>query len=187
MKHVNIKNIPYLPDRKIYVIIESMFYGKIFKALSKARVKYVIAGGVAVVLHGYRRTTDDLDLYVLLEEKNLGRFFDALSSAGYSPKAPVTKEQFKSANERAKWKKEKGMVVFSFVENDPPFKLIDMFVNEPIKFTEVYKKKTNVKLEGVTVPTISIDHLIQLKKQAGRDRDKNDILNLKEIKRISKQ
>ena len=43
-----------------------IFYGKVFKALNKAKVKYVVAGGVAVVLYGYTRYTGDLDLIVLL-------------------------------------------------------------------------------------------------------------------------
>jgi hypothetical protein len=46
-----------------------MNYEKVFKALNKARVKYVIAGGVAVVLHGFMRLTNDLDLIVLLDAK----------------------------------------------------------------------------------------------------------------------
>lgn len=164
-----------------------MFYGEVFKALSKAKVKYVVAGGVAVVLHGDRRHTDDLDLYVLLEKKNLERFFGALKSTGYSPKAPVTKEQFIDNEQRERWKKEKGMIVFSFFERKPPFKLIDMFVNEPIKFEEIYKRKIKVKIGDIKVPVISIDHLIRLKEQAGRDRDKNDIIQLVELKRLLKK
>lgn len=160
------------------------FYEEVFRALNKAKVKYVVAGGVAVVLHGYRRNTDDLDLYVLLEERNLDRFFEALKSAGYSPKIPVTKEQFKDKKQRESWKKEKGMVVFSFFEQEPPFKLIDMLVNESIKFQEIYKKKIMTKIDDFVIPIISIEHLIVLKKQAGRDRDKNDIIQLKEIKRL---
>ena len=44
-----------------------IFYGKVFKALNKAKVKYVIVGGAAVILHGYLRSTKDLDLIVQLE------------------------------------------------------------------------------------------------------------------------
>jgi len=38
-----------------------MFYGEVFKALNKDKVKYVVAGGVAVNLYGYPRFTKDLD------------------------------------------------------------------------------------------------------------------------------
>lgn len=155
-----------------------MFYGEVFKALNKAKVKYVVAGGTAVVLHGYRRFTDDLDLIVLLEEKNLGKLFDALEEIGYIPKVPVVKEQFIDKQEREKWKKEKGMIVFSFVERNPPFKLIDMFVDEPIRFEEVYKKRIQKKIEGINISVISITHLKKLKEIAGRDIDLIDIVQL---------
>ena len=112
------------------------------------------------------------------------KLFDTVRSAGYSPKVPVLKEQFTDAKIRERWKKEKGMIVFSFVENDPPFNLIDMFVDEPISFKALYKKKVSARLGAVTVPVVSIDHLIQLKQMAGRDRDLNDIAQLKEIKSI---
>ena len=79
------------------------------------------------------------------------------------------------------------MIVFSFFERKPPFKLIDMFVNEPIKFEEIYKRKIKVKIGDIKVPVISIDHLIRLKEQAGRDRDKNDIIQLVELKRLLKK
>ena len=41
-----------------------MYFGEVFKALNKKRVKYVVAGGTTVVLHGYKRFTEDLDLSV---------------------------------------------------------------------------------------------------------------------------
>lgn len=49
-----------------------MFYGEVFKALNKAKVQYVVAGGTAVVLHGYRRFTDDLDLIDIVQLNALG-------------------------------------------------------------------------------------------------------------------
>ena len=155
-----------------------MFYSAVFKALNKAKVKYVVAGGTAVILHGYRRFTDDLDLMVLLEERNLGKMFDSLKAIGYSPKVPVMKEQFVDPRERKKWKKEKGMIVFSFVERNPPFKIIDMFVDEPIRFEDVYKNRVQAKIEGIIVPIMSIEHLKKLKRIAGRDIDLIDIVQL---------
>ena len=163
-----------------------IFYGKVFKALNKAKVKYVVAGGVAVVLHGYMRATADLDLIVFLEEENLRKFYEALKTVNYLPKVPVTQDQFSDPKKRENWKKTKGMIVFSFVYKDPPFQLIDMFVDEPIPFGELYKKKKNIKVEGVIIPLIGIDHLLKLKKKAGRDKDLNDIEQLNEIKRIQK-
>ncbi len=164
-----------------------MFYEEVFKALNKAKVKYVVAGGVAVVLHGYERHTSDLDLIIFLEQRNLDKTFDAFKSIGYNPKVPVTKEQFIDDKQRLKWKKEKGMIVFSFVQKDPPFQLVDIFVDEPIPFEKIYKNRVEAKLKGITIPIISIDHLLKLKKQAGRDIDLIDIIQLKAIKDIKKE
>lgn len=158
-----------------------MLYEEIFRDLNKAKVKYVVAGGVAVVLHGYPRLTQDLDLVVFLEKKNLSKFYDVMTRAGYAPKAPVTKEQFLDAKQRARWQKEKGMIVFSFYHSNPPFPIVDMFINEPMRFGTLYKKRVEVKVEGFIIPVISIEHLKALKKKAGRAKDKDDIIQLSEI------
>jgi predicted nucleotidyltransferase len=161
-----------------------IFYGKVFKALNKAKVKYVVAGGTAVILYGYPRFTKDLDLIVFLEDRNLEKLFETLQSIGFFPKVPVTKEQFKDKKQRALWKKEKGMIVFSFVEREPPFKLIDMFVDEPFPFDEIYKKRVQIKVDGITVPVINIDQLKKLKKIAGRPQDLIDLVQLGAIQRM---
>ena len=158
-----------------------LVYEDVFKVLNRARIKYVVAGGVAVVLHGFPRYTGDLDLMVYLDEKNLGRFFDTLGKVGFLPKVPVKKEQFQDGDTRERWKKEKNMIVFSFQNRQPPFRLIDMFVNEPIRFSDVDRKALRVKYGGVKVPIMSIEHLIELKNAAGRGKDLEDIVQLRAI------
>ena len=148
------------------------------------KVKYVVAGGVAVVFHGFPRFTKDLDLMVWLEEGNLDKFYEALRILEYQPKVPVTKEQFLNGKIRKRWQNEKGMVVFSFVSKVPPFDLIDMFIDEPVSFKEVYRNKIKVKIDdGVTVPLMSIDHLRRLKQIANRPQDLIDIAQLKAIQK----
>lgn len=158
-----------------------MSYLGVLKALNHAKIRYVVVGGMAVNLHGYQRFTKDLDLMIALDPENLNHFFDVLKKIGYVPKVPVTKEQFVDAKQRAKWKKEKGMIVFSFVETKPPFNLIDMFVDEPILFSEVYRQKVYGHIAGVRVPILSVNHLIKLKLKASRSRDLDDIAQLREI------
>ena len=46
---------------------------RVLAALNAAEVRYLVVGGVAVVLHGYLRTTADLDLVVELETDNVLR------------------------------------------------------------------------------------------------------------------
>lgn len=53
-------------------------------ALNAAQVRYLIAGGLAVIAHGHVRFTKDVDLIVDFETSNLHRAIAALSglSAG---------------------------------------------------------------------------------------------------------
>jgi predicted nucleotidyltransferase len=51
----------------------------VLAALNDAGVRYLIVGGVAVVLHGHLRATADLDLVVRLEDDNARRAVEALA------------------------------------------------------------------------------------------------------------
>lgn len=52
---------------------------RIFAALSKHRVDYVLVGGLAVQTHGHIRTTFDVDVYPRPDRANLVRLADALN------------------------------------------------------------------------------------------------------------
>lgn len=141
-----------------------MFYEDVFQILNRYEVRYVVAGGVAVVLHGVVRLTVDLDLYVEFSESNLGKFIKALSELGYRPKVPVNAMDFVSASNRRMWKEEKGMR-----------ELIDVFVDEYINYDEIDKEKKIISADAIEIPVISIRHLKELKKIAGREQDLKDI------------
>lgn len=50
----------------------------LLRALEKHAVEYVIAGGVAVVFHGYPRSTGDIDFFFARTGANAERLFAAL-------------------------------------------------------------------------------------------------------------
>lgn len=162
-----------------------MYYDEVITALNKNKVKYAVAGGVAVVLYGYTRLTLDIDLIVELKNKNLEKFFDTLYNLGYRPKVPVTKEEFISKQKRKVWIRKKGMVVFSFFNLKEHLKMIDVFITEPIKFTEIQKKIRRININGLIYPTVCIEHLKKLKLLASRPRDLIDLRNLEEIERLT--
>src|SRR3989338_2028313 len=152
-----------------------MYYDDVIRALNKNKIKYGVAGGVAVVLYGYTRLTLDLDLIIELSQENLSKFFDTLYNLGYRPKVPVTKEQFMNKNKREEWIKNKGMVVFSFFHLKDHLKLIDVFVTEPIKFSSIEKKIEKIKIRNLVVSTVGIEHLEKLKRLASRPKDLIDL------------
>src|SRR5947209_2082220 len=109
---------------------ESDFH-EIFSALAVARVRYLVVGGVAVVLHGHPRLTADLDLVIALDEANTRSALRALGALGFRPRAPVSADDFAVASIRRSWIEEKGLHVFSLWSPQMPATEIDLFVEEP--------------------------------------------------------
>src|SRR4051794_36445117 len=72
-------------------------YADVFGALDRADVRYVVVGGVAVVLSGHARLTVDLDLVLDLGQDNALRAVDALLGCGLQPRLPVDAHQFADA------------------------------------------------------------------------------------------
>ncbi|MBU0687695.1 MAG: nucleotidyltransferase [Candidatus Margulisbacteria bacterium] len=149
--------------------------------LNKLKVRYLVVGGIAVVLHGVVRLTADLDLMVELEKKNLQKFFEALDTLGYKPKLPVKSTDFADPVKRREWIEKKNMKVFSFIHPKVDYKLIDVFVDEPIPFEKAYQRRQIMKAKDTVVDVISFQDLIVLKKTAGRKQDLSDIKMLEEI------
>ena len=161
-----------------------MFYEEVFRKLTDREVKYAVAGGVALVLHGVVRLTADLDLIVELSTENLRKFIRAINELGYKPKPPVDAEDFIDPLNRKAWKEEKGMEVFSFYHPKMPMNLIDVFVNEPIGFNEIESEIVLFKAKDIEIPVISKKHLKSLKRKANRPQDIADIEALEEIEQM---
>ncbi len=109
---------------------------RIFDVLTQAGVRYLVVGGVAVVLHGHPRLTADLDLVVGLEPDNVRAAIRALATLGYRARAPVDPESLADPAARRSWIEEKGMTVFSLFSPAMPASEVDLFVEEPFPFDE---------------------------------------------------
>jgi hypothetical protein len=149
--------------------------------LEGANVRYLVVGGVAVVLHGYLRTTLDLDLVLQLDHDNLERALEAFSSLGFSPQAPVPLRSFADPQSRKTWFREKNMKVFSLWHPSHPGFAVDLFVQEPFDFDMVYRRALRVPLEGVEATVVSRDDLMEMKRAAGRVQDLEDVAALSEL------
>ncbi|PIP85180.1 MAG: hypothetical protein CO113_13630 [Elusimicrobia bacterium CG_4_9_14_3_um_filter_62_55] len=152
-----------------------MYFAGAFEALEEARVRYLVVGGVAVVLHGFVRATGDLDIFVDLERENVERFLSVVKAQGYLPKPPVPLEDFADPEKRRSWVEEKGMLVFSLFHQERQHELVDVFVVERIPFEEAYARRKIVNADGITVSLVSLRDLITLKRLAGRPQDREDL------------
>ncbi len=154
----------------------------VFKQLNDHKIAYVLVGGLAVVLHGYNRFTSDIDLVLDLSPENCRNAINAFTSVGFIPRVPVTPTDFADTNTRENWIKEKGLTVFSMYFKANPLIGIDLFVREPMPFSDLYERAEIKDLAGVQIRVASIDDLIIIKTEANREKDLEDIKFLKTLK-----
>lgn len=154
---------------------------QVLAALNADGVRYLVVGGVAVVLHGHLRTTADLDLVVELAPENARRAVAALSRLGFRPRAPVPAEEFADARARQTWIDEKDLTVFSLWSERLPEVEVDLFVKEPFLFGEAYARALRVPLDTTTVTVVSLEDLIALKRASGRPIDLADVEALRAL------
>jgi Nucleotidyl transferase AbiEii toxin, Type IV TA system len=145
--------------------------------------RYLVVGGVAVVLHGFPRFTADLDLVVSLDPANLNKALDALASLEFRPRAPVALRDFGDPSIRRDWIETKGLTVFSLWSPRFPATEVDIFVEEPFDFEDAFGRRVEAQLGFGTVSVASIHDLIALKRKAGRPKDLLDISELEKIER----
>lgn len=158
---------------------------QVLAGLNAAGVRYLVVGGVAVVLHGHLRTTADLDLVVALDDANAARAIQALVALGFAPRAPVPASQFADAAARASWIADKGLTVFSLWSERAAGLEVDLFVEEPFDFPEAYARAVTVALDTTTATVVSLPDLLAMKRRAGRAQDRADVEALEAISRRS--
>ena len=154
--------------------------------LNELGVRYLIAGGLAVNAHGYSRATHDIDLVLQLSSSNTGKALQAFSDLGFTPLVPVPLMQFADDQQRAQWIKDKGLTVFSIVSPEHPMATVDLFVEEPFDFEQAYERAMLADIApGLAARFVDAQTLIQMKQQAGRPRDLDDIEHLRILARKS--
>jgi predicted nucleotidyltransferase len=163
-------------------VAESIFE-PVIRALEHAGVRYVVVGGLAVVLHGHARLTADVDLAVDLMPEAAERAIEALTAIGLRPRAPVRAEEFADPVARSRWRSEKNMHVLSLWDPDRPMRVVDLFVENPVEFDDLWMRSEVAQLSTTRVRFASIADLIAMKERAGRPQDLEDIDALQEIQR----
>jgi len=158
-------------------------YDDVFAALHAARVRYVVVGGMAVVLQGHPRMTVDLDLVVDLAADKAGIAVAALTNLGLQPRLPVAAADFADADKRRAWVEQRNLQVFSFYDPQSPMREVDVFATEPLPLDQLLAEASVLTLGGVPVAVASRRHLIAMKRQAGRPQDLADIAALEELEK----
>ena len=135
-------------------------------SLNNNSVRYILVGGYSVILHGYSRTTGDMDLWVERTAENYKRIKQAFNEFGM-PVFDMTEENFL---EHPVWD------VFTF--GTPPVAIDLMISMKGFNFSEIYERAIFFKEDGLAIRVIHKNDLIALKKKAGRSKDLDDLENL---------
>jgi hypothetical protein len=160
-----------------------IIYEEILTAFQEEKVKYILVGGIAVNLLGSLRSTADMDMLVEMSDGNLRKVVTILKRNGYHVKQPVDPIGIADKETREYWIKQKHMKAFNFYKENE-MKEVDIIIDTPVSFEEAKKDILWIKGGGISIPVISIDNLIKMKKNTGRNIDKLDIEELKKIKRL---
>lgn len=156
---------------------------ELLRSLSDAQVRYVLVGGIAVQLHGYFRTTFDVDLVLAMDDDNLARFIDVAKQRGLIPSIPVPIDSLRNAAQIEQWYLEKGMLAFALREPQVGGGVVDVLVRPVVPFEQLRRNAILGELFSQKVSIACIDDLLTMKRHANRDKDKLDIAALEKIKR----
>lgn len=160
-----------------------ILYENILRAFQKAKVKYVIVGGMAINLHGFLRSTADMDILVEMSDDNLRKIVTILKKRGYRVKQPVDPMEIADSETRKDWIENKNMKAFNFYKEDE-FKEIDIIIEAPVTYKTVQKNMIRLKTDIGTLCVVSIKDLIKMKAKAGRPIDRIDLEQLKRLKKL---
>ena len=139
----------------------------LLKLLNENDVDFVVIGASAFPMHGYSRATLDIDLFIRQNSENAQNTLEALKKFGYDV-TDLTADDLQ---------KNKVLIRQYVVETD-----IHPFVTG-VTFDEVWAHKVVDKIGNIEVYVAGLDDLIKMKKAAGREKDKEDLKVLEELKK----
>ncbi|RZK58086.1 MAG: hypothetical protein EOO87_01130 [Pedobacter sp.] len=146
---------------------------KLWRSLLTNKVDFIMIGGVATNLHGFHRTTDDIDIWIkdsLQNRRNLRKAFKEHGLGDY-----------------------KLLETIEFVPGWTDFYLdnnlrMDIMTSvkglEEYGFDKSFEYASIATIYGLDIPFLHINQLIIAKKAANRPKDQVDVIELENIKRL---
>jgi hypothetical protein len=141
----------------------------ILEKLIAAKIDFMLIGGYAVNIHGYNRTTADLDIWIKPSNENKLFLMDVLLELGFSEEG---------VNTIRSWDFEKPQIFSIFPQ---PFVTEFMTHISGVKYENAIKNVVFIDIDGIALPIIHINNLIANKKASGRTKD---ILDAEQLEKI---
>ncbi len=139
-------------------------FKELLQLLNLKGIEYLVIGGYAVAFYGYPRATGDMDIWIALSKNNAKKIVEALKKFGFD--TPELKEELFLT-------KRKNIRI-----GNPPLRIEFLTSIDGVEFSECYKNKKTVKIDGIKINFISLKDLKINKKASGRHQDLADLENL---------
>jgi hypothetical protein len=140
--------------------------GPLLSALERHGVNFVVIGGIAGIAHGSSYPSYDLDIAYARNRQNLERLVAALEDIGVTLRGAPADLPFQFDLRTF----ENG-ANFTFVTPYGDFDVLAEVAGMK-SYEDLRRGAEDQRIAGHTVPVASIDHLIAMKRAAGRDKDK---------------
>jgi hypothetical protein len=144
-------------------------FGELLSELNDEGLDYVLVGGVAVNLLGYERATGDIDVLVPATPAQGAAIRRLLTRlAATRPDGSELPEHLFDGEHH--------------VRALTPLGLLDFIPagESPLDWATVSRAARPDEVHGTVVPRVSLAHLVVLKRLAGRPRDREDLVKLRE-------
>jgi len=142
----------------------------LWNLLHQHDVKYIMVGGFATNLHGFTRTTQDLDLWIKATKENRKKFRQVLKQLDIGDfEALETTELIPG------WS---SILLNSGIELDIMTSLAGFSAE---KFDACYQISPTAEIHTVPVKFLHINQLIEAKKKSARPKDLIDVIELEKI------
>jgi hypothetical protein len=139
-------------------------FKEFLQLLNERKVKYLLVGGYAVILHGYPRYTGDIDIWIQPDSKNAKKIMKVLDDYGFGS-LNLNLETFTQTDQIIQLGREPNR--------------IDLITSvDGVTFEECYNQKVIFEVEQVPVQTISKEMLKKNKLTSGRHKDLDDVEHL---------
>lgn len=136
------------------------------RSFNEYKVEYLVVGGYSVIMHGYNRTTGDLDIWVNKTKGNYQKIEKAFAKFGM-PVFDMSRANFMNSNE---------FDVFTF--GRPPVAIDLMTLVKGLEFNPCFKNREVKKIQNTSFNLISKPDLIKAKKASNRAKDQDDLEHL---------
>ena len=150
----------------------------LLRLLVRHGVDFVVVGGIAMVIHGSARLTQDLDICFASDAANLSVLGTALS---------VAQARLRGVDEEVPFVPDaRTLAQLSIVTLQTRYGPIDL-LRDPSgapPYDELRRRATRVELDGMAVLVASLDDLADMKRAADRPKDRIDLEEIEVIRRL---